>query len=119
MSKKKRDEEENKNKARGIFAFFGKRSVRLGALYVALFGLSTAGAYWFTPYLNGSLNDDYQDSDSTGLSNTDRFMSKLTELSGFKGTINTLKVSFPDNDNNESTHNEASLKSGSKIIVAA
>lgn len=118
MSKKKRDEEENKKKARGIFAFFGKRSVRLGALYVALFGLSTAGAYWFTPYLNGSLNDDYQDSDSTGLSNTDRFMSKLTELSGFKGTINTLKVSFPDNDNNESTHNEASLKSGSKIIVA-
>lgn len=120
MSRKKRNnEDENERKAGGILAFFGKKSVRVSALYVALFGLCTAGAYWFTPYLNGSLNDDYnEDDNSTGLSNTDRFMSKLTELSGFKGTINTLKVTFPDNDNNDSTHNEASLKSGSKIIVA-
>lgn len=119
MTRKKRNSEEKERKGKGLLTFFSKKSAQVGALYVALFGLCTAGAYWFTPYLNGSLKDDYQDSqDSTGLSNVDRFMSKLTELTGFKGTINTLKVTFPDSDNNESTHNEASLKAGSKIIVA-
>lgn len=115
------ENEEKKKKKKGFVAFFGKKGVRLTVLYTALFALSAGGAYWFTPYLNGSLNDDYaSDSSDHGseLSNTDRFMAKLTEMSGMNGTINTLSVTFPDNDGNDATKNVVSLSSGSKLLFA-
>ncbi len=115
------NEEEKKSKKKGFIAFFGKKGVRLTALYIALFSLSAGGAYWFTPYLNGSLNDDYAGDNSdygTELSNTDRFMAKLTGMTGMKGVINTLSVSFPDNDGNDATKNVVSLSSGSKLLFA-
>lgn len=97
--------------------FFNKKAVKFGVLYVALFGLSAAGAYWFTPYLNGSLEDDYKEAPPQ-MSNVDRFMSRLTSLTGFKGTINELSFSFPDNDGVSSTYNVFKLKEKSEILLS-
>lgn len=96
---------------------FNKKAVKFGVLYVTLFGLSAAGAYWFTPYLNGSLDDDYREAPSQ-MTDVDRFMSKLTSLTGFKGTINELNFSFPDNDGVSSTYNVFKLKEKSQILLS-
>ena len=117
---KENEQEEKKSKKDKFLLFFRKRAIRVGAIYTALFALSAAGAYWATPLLNGSLDSEnsIDKNDVDGLSNVDRFMAALTDMSGMQASINELSVTFPDNDGIDNTTNVVSLAAGSKLLLS-
>jgi len=99
----------------------GYKGLKIAGLYTGLFGVAIAAVYFGTPLFNGAyLSSDTIDDagDDYTLSNVDRFMSNLTEMTGLDATIKKLQVSFPDNDGIDDTYNLISLKENSPLIVA-
>lgn len=97
----------------------GKKGVKVAALYTGLFALAAGAVYLSAPFFNGSFgSDDNGSIPETPLSNTDRFMAKLTETTGMKAEIKRFALDFPDKDNKKETYNRVSLKEGSKLLLA-
>lgn len=93
MKKEKTVQENGKNKK-------FKRILNYSMLFVGLFGVAAASAFFLAPTKKAAIAD-YDDVDDSGetvdtMTPSQHFMSALTNLKGFRATINSLSASIPN-----------------------